>query len=148
MDPIDSFTNEWAFLSNFFYTPIPFPDSYVPANTVEHYFQAYKSLDPDERTLILSSPLPAVAKKIGRKVTIRSDWEQIKFQVMLNGVRLKFGLYPELAEGLLSTGDRELVEGNNWGDRIWGKVDGEGANWLGQILMQVRKELRSKDNEG
>lgn len=143
MEPIDSFTNEWAFLSNFFYAPIPFPDSNIPANTVEAYFQAYKTLDPMERALILSSPFPAVAKKIGRKATIRSDWEQIKLQVMLNAVRLKFGEYPDLAEGLLSTGDRELIEGNTWGDRIWGKVNGEGANWLGQILMQVRKELRN-----
>ncbi len=49
----------------------------------------------------------------------------------------------DLAQRLLATGDAELVEGNNWGDRFWGICRGEGRNELGKILMKVRDELRS-----
>lgn len=60
-------------------------------------------------------------------------------------VELKFAL-PELAIQLQVTGDQELVEGNHWHDNIWGNcvcdrcVNIVGQNWLGQILMQVRKD--------
>ena len=43
-------------------------------------------------------------------------------------------------EKLLDTGNAELQEGNNWGDRYWG-VDlktGYGENRLGRIIMKVR----------
>lgn len=60
---------------------------------------------------------------------------------MLSLVRGKFQ-WPNLQEKLLATGDAYLEEGNTWGDRIWGTVDGQGENRLGQILMQVREEAR------
>jgi predicted NAD-dependent protein-ADP-ribosyltransferase YbiA (DUF1768 family) len=56
-------------------------------------------------------------------------------------VYLKFANHPELLKQLLATGDEELVEGNGWGDRFWGKVDDIGENNLGKILMGVRREL-------
>ena len=35
----------------------------------------------------------------------------------------------------------EIVEWNNWGDKIWGKtLNGEGENHLGKILMKIRDE--------
>ena len=39
----------------------------------------------------------------------------------------------------------ELEEGNNWGDKYWGTVEGEGKNMLGKLLMKVRAIL---SNEG
>lgn len=54
----------------------------------------------------------------------------------------KFTDDPYLAELLLATGDEELVEGNVWGDTFWGVCEGKGENWLGKILMDIRKELR------
>ncbi|WP_242837734.1 NADAR domain-containing protein [Ruminococcus albus] len=47
-----------------------------------------------------------------------------------------------LQKKLLATGGEELVEGNDWNDRIWGKVNGQGENRLGIIFMKVREELR------
>jgi predicted NAD-dependent protein-ADP-ribosyltransferase YbiA (DUF1768 family) len=36
-----------------------------------------------------------------------------------------------------------LIEGNTWGDKFWGQVKGEGANYLGRLLMKVREELQT-----
>ena len=96
--------------------------------------------------------LPAnKAKRLGRQVELRSGWEEIKTELMLEIVRAKFTQNPVLAARLLATGARKLVEGNTWKDVFWG-VDlrtGEGENHLGQILMQVREELKGngKENE-
>ena len=60
-------------------------------------------------------------------------------------VRAKFTQNIELADKLLATGDAYLEEGNTWGDRIWGTVNGSGANRLGFILMQVRAEIKSDE---
>lgn len=84
---------------------------------------------------------PSVAKKLGRRVALRKDWESVKFSIMKDLVKAKFTQNPDLAEKLLATDNAHLEEGNTWGDRIWGTVNGTGANKLGIILMQVRDEL-------
>jgi predicted NAD-dependent protein-ADP-ribosyltransferase YbiA (DUF1768 family) len=76
----------------------------------------------------------------GQKVTLRKDWEGVKIQVMRDVLRLKFA-NPGLRDRLLETGDRELIEGNTWGDTFWGVCRGSGKNWLGQLLMELRGEL-------
>ena len=58
-------------------------------------------------------------------------------------VRFKFTHHTELRDALLATADVELIEGNTWGDRIWGVYQGEGENHLGKILMKIRSELRA-----
>ena len=75
---------------------------------------------------------------------MRSDWNNIKTAVMLTLIRQKFQL-PNLRKKLLATNDIYLEEGNTWGDRIWGTVNGEGENRLGKILMQVREEIRKEE---
>lgn len=85
---------------------------------------------------------PAAAKRMGRKVVMRPDWDTVKFDIMLDLVRRKFLGHPDLREMLLATGDEQLIEGNYWGDRVWGVCDGTGENWLGRHLMTVRQELR------
>ena len=78
-------------------------------------------------------------------VTCRPDWEEVKNEVMLKGLRAKFAPGTFLAYKLMATKGRRLVEGNTWGDRVWGAVwDGHqwvGENRLGKMLMQVRQEL-------
>jgi hypothetical protein len=72
---------------------------------------------------------------------MREDWDLVKVKVMEAIVRAKFE-DPELATRLLATGDAELEEGNSWGDRFWGTVNGKGHNHLGKILMMVRAEIK------
>ena len=137
---IDKFDGEFAFLSNFFMAPVRIEDVEYPSS--EHAFQAMKTLNPEEREEIRKAATPGKAKRLGRKCTMRPNWEQKKFQVMLAVVRAKFRQHPELASKLIETGNTKLIEGNNWGDRVWGQVDGKGQNWLGEILMMVREDLK------
>ena len=99
-----------------------------------------KTLDINKRRAIANASTPGLAKKMGRSVSLRPDWEDIKDDVMLEGLYRKF-TNDELAEWLLDTGDEELVEGNWWGDRYWGVCNGIGQNKLGKLLMKVREEL-------
>jgi len=58
--------------------------------------------------------------------------------------KAKFSQNTELKKRLLSTGNEHLEEGNTWGDKIWGTVNGIGENRLGKILMRIREELRNE----
>lgn len=139
-DVIDSFSGEYRFLSNFFPSELPAKRG-VPAKTVEHAYQACKSKHYAEQQAVLRAPTPGEAKKLGRTLTLRPDWEEIKVDVMERLVTTKFLTYPDLAAKLLLTGDALLVEGNTWGDRFWGMVDNQGENNLGIILMKVRATI-------
>ena len=81
---------------------------------------------------------------MGRVVKLRPDWEDVKFQVMLDALTAKFGNSPELKELLLGTGDATIYEDSPY-DKIWGTGErggpGKGQNLLGKALMQVRQEL-------
>lgn len=134
---IDRFTGEYAWLSNF----------HVEADglTLEHRFQAAKTLDPVERDRVLAAATPGKAKYAGRRVALRPDWEEVKLEVMRGLVAAKFA-DPVLRAKLDATGDEELVEGNHWNDTYWGVSlkTGRGRNELGRILMDVRRELRGE----
>ena len=84
---------------------------------------------------------PSEAKHAGRRITLRKDWEAVKVGIMHDIVEAKFRQNPSLAAKLIGTGNVYLEEGNTWGDRTWGTVDGKGANNLGRILMDIREEL-------
>ncbi len=141
---IAEFEGEYAFLSNFYPSPI-FHDG-IAYPTVEHFFQGMKTLDIAERKAIAGAPTPGKAKRMGRQVKLRSDWERVKAYYMELGLRLKFE-NPELAQKLIATGDEELIEGNWWHDNTWGScycdtcMHKAGRNMLGMLLMELRKEL-------
>ena len=84
---------------------------------------------------------PSAAKKLGRHVQLRPDWEQIKEDIMYEVCRAKFTQHEDLKARLLSTGSAQLIEGNDWNDREWGVCNSEGKNKLGKILMRIREEL-------
>ena len=145
---VERFREEYDFLSNFYAAPVEYGG--LMYQNAEAAFQAQKCLDPAEREQFCELPANK-AKRLGRQVELRSGWEEIKTELMLEIVRAKFTQNPVLAARLLATEARKLVEGNTWKDVFWG-VDlrtGEGENHLGQILMQVREELKGngKENE-
>ena len=141
MEKITLFRGDYAFLSNFQKCKVEFDGEIYP--TVEHAFQAAKTFDKEERKKILAVASPVIAKRIGRRVALREDWEDVKCDIMLELLKSKFS-NDELKEKLLATGDAELIEGNNHGDRFWGQVNGEGMNMLGKLLMDVRKSLQGE----
>lgn len=128
-------------LSNFYPSPFELDGHTWP--TVEHYFQAAKSANPDGYHRVREAPTPGQAKRLGRGVALRADWEEVKLDVMREALAAKFAPESPLAAWLLDTGDALLVEGNTWNDRQWGVCDGVGRNWLGVLLMARRAELRS-----
>jgi len=145
MNAITSFTGENAFLSNFYYCTVV--RGYRIFVTAEHGFQAAKTLDPVEIQQIQFAGSPGQAKRLGRKVMLREDWEEIKYQVMEELIHDKFMRHPGLWRALFKTEDAELVEGNHWHDNVWGSCDcskcgNQGQNLLGKILMAERAELQ------
>lgn len=137
---IAEFQGEYRFLSNFWPAQIEYQGIRYPS--VEHAYQAAKTFSAEERRRIAAIPDPAEAKRAGRALALRSDWETAKFEVMEDCVRAKFMEHPDLRAKLVATGNAELIEGNTWGDRVWGVYQGEGENRLGKILMKVREECR------
>lgn len=135
---IKEFRNKYNFLSNFYTCSFVF-EGYT-WHSVETAFQAMKDPSRMEEFVNLN---PSKAKQLGRKVKLRSDWEQIKDQLMEKLVRLKFQ-DPTLKEALINTGDELLVEGTWWGDTYWGisLKTGKGQNHLGKILMKIREEIK------
>lgn len=136
---IDKFVGEYRFLSNFYIVNVEYGG--LTFTSSEAAFQASKSLDYCVRKEF-EGLSPGKAKKKGKSIALRSDWDSVKYNIMLNIVYNKFAQNEDIAIKLLDTGDEYLAEGNTWGDRVWGVVDGEGNNWLGKILMHVRDMLR------
>lgn len=140
-EAIREFYGKYHFLDNFFPAPVMWEGILYP--TSEHAFQAAKTLDEDLRRTIAQESSPFIAKKMGRAVVLRPDWENCKYEIMEEIILAKFLQHPSLAKKLLATGDAHLEEGNHHGDTTWGTVDGQGKNWLGKILMSVREKIQN-----
>jgi ribA/ribD-fused uncharacterized protein len=134
---IDSFKGEYEFLSNFYPATVSYEGEVYPS--VEHAFQAAKTLNPQMRLKIRLSNASG-AKKLGRQLDLRADWETVKVDVMRELLKAKFS-DPELRAKLKATGEEPLVEGNWWGDTFWGVCRGQGDNHLGVLLMEIRDSL-------
>ena len=95
-----------------------------------------------EKILIQVSISPGKAKKLGRLVHLKENWEEIKIEVMLQLLRKKFS-DPILKQKLIDTNEAILEEGNTWNDTFWGIYNGVGENHLGKLLMKVREECQN-----
>ena len=131
----------YEFLSNFYEARVEYGG--LAFGSSEAAFQAQKCITEEEKAQFMEFG-PGKSKGIGRGIKLRPDWESVKVGIMEEIVRAKFTQHRELAEKLLATGDKVLVEGNHWGDTCWG-VDtrtGQGEDYLGKILMEIREELK------
>lgn len=141
---IEQFQGEHRWLSNFWYFEKPLRRQGLVYTTNEHFYQAMKSESLSVRTLISQHPSKGL-KRYACQYILREDWEDIKLNVMLYGIRYKFSEHnPELRQMLIDTGDIYIQEGNNWNDTFWGVnlKTGEGENNLGKIIMKVREEIK------
>ena len=136
MKAIKEFQGEYRFLSNFYRSPITI--GHLEYDTVEHLYQCAKTMNAYDFNRVFDANTPALAKKLGKQVDKRKDWEEVKVGIMLNAVLLKFLQNKDLRKKLIETDNAVLIEGNTWGDHFWGVCNGEGKNWLGRILMIVR----------
>jgi len=142
MDLVPNFQDEWFFLNNYCPHPVDFDGLRYPS--VEHAYQAAKTLDEKTRLAIRNTADPDEAKLLGRASVHRADWDEYKLGLMEKLVAAKFA-DADLRRRLLDTGDALLVEGNDWGDTYWGVCDGAGDNHMGRILMEVRSRARAHD---
>jgi len=117
--------------------------------TVEHAYQAQKSMDEADKRNIALAASPGKAKRMGRRVKVRGDWEDVKYSIMVECLRQKFLGNALFAEVLLGTGDEWLAEDASlWNDKEWGLgKDGKGKNLLGKALMEARTFLKQKLEE-
>lgn len=147
MNIIDSFSGDYRFLSNFWIlsTPIEFEGLAYP--TTEHFFAAMKTADLKAREEISQAETPGRAKRLGRKVSLRGDWDEVRVEVMQWALKEKFS-EPRLRNQLAATGNSILIEGNHWHDQFWGNctceehINDDGANVLGILLMNLRLNHR------
>ena len=112
--------------------------------TSEHYFQAQKFAGTDQEEAIRLAETPMVAANLGRsrEQMLRLGWEGMKDDIMREALRAKFTQHPALQGILLGTGEAELIEHTS-NDRYWADgADGGGKNRLGQLLMELRAQLR------
>lgn len=141
--PFYRLDDPYGCFSNFSHHPMWLKEKSWP--TAEHYFQAQKFPGTDYEEKIRLADSPMIAKNLGqtRKVTLRSDWETVKDEIMIEALRAKFTQHQDIRAILLSTEDAVLIE-HTTNDRYWADGgDGSGKNMLGKLLMQVREELKS-----
>jgi ribA/ribD-fused uncharacterized protein len=156
---ITEFRGEYRWLSNFWPATVFYNGH--PYVTSEHAYQADKAVYGSDASAIEHAATPGEAKRLGRKIELRNNWDSYKRAVMLQIQLAKFSQHPELLEKLAATGDQDLVEGNTWGDTYWGAVlirkdtnfmkPGDnrpiwggswiGHNWLGRCIMMARDVL-------
>lgn len=145
LDTISHFRGEHGFLSNFYFCPINYKgNSFTNSEAV---FQSEKTLDTHSKGLFCRCA-PEEAKKLGKRIALRPDWEEVKVGVMRDVLDAKFTQNPSLKQMLLATRERMLVEGNTWNDRYWGAMATPrgvmvGRNMLGRLLMDLRSRLRA-----
>jgi ribA/ribD-fused uncharacterized protein len=116
--------------------------------TTEHYFQAQKFARTEYEENVRLTPGPMAAAKMGRdrSLPLRSDWEQVKENVMKEALLAKIDQYPKIKELLLSTNDDDEIIEHTENDNYWADGgDGSGKNRLGVIWMEIRKELRKNN---
>ena len=134
-------TREWGWLSNLH--PSPFDLDGVTWPSVEHYYQAQKTLSDLERHQIWIASTPKAAKQRGKTLTIRPHWEDLKCHVMARALLARFGPGGPDGEALDATAPRALVHTTPWGrygDPFWGAGrQGQGQNRLGHMLMVLRE---------
>lgn len=138
IEVISAFRGKYKFLCNFYEHPFEYAGRLWP--TSEHAYQAQKSHSAAEQRLIRQAKSPGHAKRLGRRVALRPDWEAVKVDIMRGVLLAKFAL-PDLRRRLEKTSPARLIEGNSWGDTFWGVYQGRGHNHLGRLLMEIRDEL-------
>lgn len=136
---IKGFTGDYRWLSNFYPCAV-FYEGRVYGSS-EAAYQSAKTVQTqlrDRFTTLTASE----SKKLGRQITIRDDWNEIKLKVMHDILLDKFTRDSALRETLLATGDKYLEETNWWNDTFWGVCKGVGENNLGKTLMKIRQQLK------
>ena len=144
---LDSFTGDFAFLSNFYLQPFQMGGKTYRSG--EHAYQALKMTTASDHDLVRSVLHPYTAKQVARTLPIHPRWDEFRVQAMSMVLQAKFGGDRQMKGMLLATRDWTLVEGTDgWGDTFWGQTFGQGENHLGKELMALRATWRREPGWG
>ena len=152
---------KFDFMSNFYSSN--FTENNITYNCSEQYFMKKKQelFDPLNIELankILSCTNPHDIKKYGRQVKnyINDIWNEKRYEIMKQALRLKFNQNEDLKNKLKQTGNKKLYEASPY-DNIWGtgfnseitlqkilenKENELGQNLLGLALEEIRSDLQ------
>ena len=143
---IYGFQGDYRFLSNFDPSPLVYGELQI--KTAEHLYNALKTNSLEEALYVLAAPTPGQAKARGRSVSLKDNWETERFNAMRTTIGVKFVGNLRLSTLLVETGDKTLIEANDWHDQVWGdcfcgepKCEPVGLNNLGELLMELRTDL-------
>lgn len=110
----------------------------------ERYYQGAKAMSRSEHDWVIAPTDTWEAKARGQVVKLRPDWEEVKYEIMVEGIRAECEQHEDFAQLLRLTGDRQIAEDSPT-DFIWGIRDERGGmtgeNLLGKALMEVRAEI-------
>ena len=121
--------------------PVTFADRWTFPSS-EHAYQAAKSENPRDWQYIAGLRTAGQAKRAGKELPLRNDWDQVKLEHMEIIQRAKYNQHQYLRDMLVGTGDLRIIEKNTWGDTFWGVCNYQGENHLGKIIMKIREELK------
>ena len=136
------FEGDLFFLSNFYPCQITFRGHTYLSTEAAYQAAKARELSPELQRSFSCAPADE-SKKMGRRLELREDWDEVKIPTMRELLVLKFA-NPKLRAKLLATGDLHLEETNWWGDCVWGTCKGVGENWLGRLLMELRTNMRTE----
>lgn len=132
----------------------------VNYNCCEQYMMAQKAKLFDDEIhymQIIKSNNPKEQKRLGRKVNgfDKDIWDRNAKDIVFTGNYAKFKQNDDCRQELLNTGNKIIAEASPY-DKIWGigltsddpraknKSQWPGKNWLGEVLMEVRKQLKKQ----
>lgn len=139
-------TDQFGAFSNFSRHPVTINGKVYP--TTEHWFQSQKFAGTPHEEEVRQAATPALAAKMGRDRArpLRSDWEEVKIDIMKEGLLAKFTQHDKLKKLLLSTCNERIIE-HTVNDSYWGDGgDGRGENMLGQLLEWTRDQIAINDS--
>lgn len=109
---------------------------------------------PDVQKLIIgeASPMAAKMKSKPFRKNSRGDWNDVRVSIMRWCLQVKLAQnWMKFSDLLLSTNDRSIVEESRhddfWGAKVIDDVTLKGKNVLGQLLMELREEIKNKEKE-
>jgi len=149
---INEFKGDHRWLSNFEAVKITLDGIEYPS--IEHAYMSAKCDDPEWKKFCADENNTAGSvKKQSRHATVKlvENWDSFKMDVMFSCLEQKYSQEPFKSK-LIDTGSQNLVEGNYFGDKIWG-VDLKsnpniGENHLGRMIMSIRQNLIDEMNSG
>lgn len=137
-------SGDYGYLSNLFRRKVKFENRVFRSS--EDAYQFGKPLEGMTAEWLISAPKPhlcAMAAHGLMAFDIRPDWQAIKVDRMKDILRAKFSQHDDLKQKLIDTGDAILIEDSKT-DNFWGcGRNMRGKNMLGNLLMQVREELKN-----